>query len=247
MVTSRLPRQARRALPTRSLGAPTEYPFRRREAMDDHDQVNEVFGVSFIDILACTNGGLIFITIMVIGMLSFKMGEKQSARAEAVHRVRAVTARASELYVADLGDAVLLEELQGGAESFRQWLRTLDPKTSIVGFHVDLGGADTFRLGSQVCSEEKVPWVRIDEGTLEPRNVSCREGKVILDETGATVPQGEITDPAGAFHQWLGTLSPDKQFVVLVLYPDGHETWGIAEQELSLAGFTTRVNIITHR
>ncbi|MBM3500178.1 MAG: hypothetical protein FJX74_16095 [Armatimonadetes bacterium] len=215
--------------------------------MDDQDQVNEVFGVSFIDILACTNGGLIFITIMVIGMLSFKMGDKSSGSAEAVHKVRAVTARAAELYVADLGDAVLLDELQGGAERFRQWLKTLDPKTTIVGFHVDLGGAETFRLGTQVCTEENVPWVRIDEGALESRMVSCREGKVILDETGVTVGQSEITDAYGAFHQWLDQLSPDKHFIVLVLYPDGHESWAVAEQEIGLAGFTTRVNIITRR
>jgi len=215
--------------------------------MDDQDQVNEVFGVSFIDILACTNGGLIFITIMVIGMLSFKMGEKSSGGAEAVHQVRAVTARAEDLYVADLGDAVLLDELQGGAERLRQWLRTLDPKTTIVGFHVDLGGAETFRLGTQVCTEEKVPWVRIDEGALEPKTISCREGKVIIDSDGITVSQSEISNPAGAFHQWLDQLSPDKHFIVLVLYPDGHESWGVAEQEVSLAGFTDRVNIITQR
>ncbi len=214
--------------------------------MDDQDQVNEVFGVSFIDVLACTNGGLIFITIMVIGMLSFKMGEKSSGSAEAVHHVRAVTARAEELYIADLGDAVLLDELQGEAERLRQWLRTLDPKTSIVGFHVDLGGAETFRLGTQVCTEEKVPWVRIDEGALEPETISCRAGRIVIDSTGATVSQDDIVNPSGPFHQWLDGLSPDKQFIVLVLYPDGHESWGVAEQEIGLAGFTTRVNIITH-
>jgi hypothetical protein len=214
--------------------------------MDDQDQTNEVFGVSFIDILACTSASLIFITIMVIGILAFKMGDKSST-AEAVHQVRAVTARADELYIADLGDSVLLEELQSGGERFRQWLKTLNPKTSIVGFHVDLGGAETFRLGTQVCTEEKVPWVRIDEGALQPVTLSCREGKVIIDATGVTVNQSDITNPSGAFHEWLSTLSPDKQFIVLVLYPDGHESWGVAEQEIALAGFTTRVNIITQR
>jgi len=61
------------------------------------------------------------------------------------------------------------------------------------------------------------------------------------------VSQSEITDPYGPFHQWLSRLSPDQHFIVLVLYPDGHESWGVAEQEIGLAGFTTRVNIITRR
>jgi len=208
--------------------------------MDDQDQTNEVFGVSFIDILACTTGGLIFVTVMLVGLLAFKSGERTGGRE--AQEVRGVTAEADGLWIGNLGVQVPLEELKTEARQFRDWLHTLPPET-IVGFNVDLGGADSFREGARICGEEKVPWVRVDEGNLQQKELSCRAGKVVIEGSGTVVMVGDLSNPGGAFHSWLRQLSPDKHFVLLILYPDGHESFRAAKEQLDIAGFVSRVAI----
>jgi len=210
-------------------------------AENKHEEQTEVFGIAFVDILACTTCGLVFIVIILSRMMLLPRSPGDDG--DAAQRIRSVRATPQGLWVGDMGIEVPAGELEAGGGAFREWLGTLNPKLDWVGFHVDLGGAEAFREGARICGECNIQWMRVDEGELQRKIIVCRKNKIIISSTGQTIPQAQIADLNGQFWAWLGKLHTDKHFILFEIHSDGHDSFRVASTQLDLAGFVTRVSI----
>lgn len=205
------------------------------------DRNTDIFSIAFLDVITNTTCGLIFVVILLVGAMAFR--KEAGGMTPSVMQVKAAQARTTGLWVGDIGVEVPLDELKGDGGHFRDWLKSLDPKTTRVGFQVDLGGGDSYQEATRICKEVGVDWVRVDEGSLQEKTVSCKGENVIIEDTKEACAGTSLTSPGGTFHQWLQGLRADKHYVLIVVYPDGHQAFHAVEKELTLAGFETRVSI----